>query len=129
MMELIRISGPTGIVHVLLAIVIVGLAALRARELAGGSFNPGAEWNASLNSVLFWGGFAAVLGLLGQTVGIYVALTEIRRATEVAPWIVVEGFMVSFTPTLIGLAILSGAALIWYALRTWASALAKRRAS
>ena len=97
MMELIRISGPTGTIHVILAVVIAVIAVRRVMQLAGGSFVAGPEWDAAVNGILFWGGFAAVLGLLGQTVGIYIALTAIRAASDVAPWIVVEGFMVWFT--------------------------------
>ena len=125
MIELIRMSGPTGMIHVLLAVVITVIAVRRVMQLAGGSFVPGPEWDAAVNGILFWGGFAAVLGLLGQTVGIYVALAEIRQATEVAPWIVVEGFMVSFTPTLLGLTILTGSALVWYGLKTWGRKVAR----
>jgi hypothetical protein len=125
MFDLIRMSGPTGWIHVLLGVVILIIAARRVMQLTGGGFVAGPEWDASVNGVLFWGGFAAVLGLLGQTVGIYIALTAIRAATEVAPWIVLEGFMVSFTPTLMGLAILTLALLIWYGLKSWGRRVAR----
>lgn len=127
MMELIRMSGPTGTIHVILALVIVALAVRRVMQLSGGSLVAGPEWDASVNAILFWGVFAAVLGFLGQTVGIYIALTAIREATEIAPWIVVEGFMISFTPTLIGLAILTVAALVWFSLKTWGRRVARRQ--
>ena len=71
----------------------------------------------------------AVLGLLGQTVGIYIALTAIRQASDVAPWIVLEGFMVSFTPTLLGLVILTASALLWYGLKGWGRRVAGRQAA
>jgi hypothetical protein len=129
MIELIRMSGPTGTIHVLLAVVILVIVGRRVMQLMGGAFVPGPEWDASVNGILFWGGFAAVLGLLGQTVGIYIALTVIRDAAEIAPWIVVEGFMVSFTPTLIGLLILSFALLAWYALKVWGRRSARRQAA
>jgi hypothetical protein len=129
MIELIRMSGPTGTIHVLLAAVILVIIGRRVIQLMGGSFVPGPEWDASVNGILFWGGFAAVLGLLGQTVGIYIALTAIRAATEIAPWIVVEGFMVSFTPTLIGLLILAFALLAWYALKVWGRRAARSQAA
>lgn len=129
MIELIRMSGPTGMLHVLLAVVILVIIGRRVMELTGGSFVPGPEWDASVNGILFWGSFAAVLGLLGQTVGIYIALTVIREATEVAPWIVVQGFMVSFTPTLIGLLILTFALLAWYVLKTWGRRAVRRQAA
>lgn len=129
MIELIHMSGPTGWLHVLLGVVILIITARRVMQLTGGTVVAGPEWDASVNSVLFWGGFAAVLGLLGQTVGIYVALTAIRAATEVAPWIVLEGFMVSFTSTLIGLVILTAASLIWYGLKSWGRRVARAQAA
>ena len=119
MMALIQQSGVTGWVHMLLAVVILAIAARRVMQLAGGSVVAGPEWDASVNGILFWGGFAAVMGVLSQTIAICLALTAIRAAMEVDPWIVLEGFMISFTSTLIGLAILTGSALIWYALKSW----------
>ena len=118
-MELIRMSGPTGTIHVILAVVIAVIAVRRVMQLVGGSFVPGPEWDASVNGVLFWGVFAAVLGLLGQTVGIYTALTFIQQAADVSPIIMAEGFMVSFTSTLLGLLILTVASLVWYGLKSW----------
>ena len=129
MIELIRMSGPTGWLHVLLAVVILVIAVRRSVQLTRGTFVAGPEWDASVNGVLFWGGFAAILGLLGQTVGIYIALTAIRQASEVAPWIVLEGFMVSFTPTLIGLVILTVASLVWYGLKSWGRRVARTQAA
>jgi hypothetical protein len=114
---------------VILAVVIGVIAVRRVMQLAGGSFVPGPEWDASVNGILFWGAFAAVLGLLGQTVGIYIALTAIRAASEVAPWIVVEGFMVSFTSTLLGLLILTVASLVWYGLKSWGRRVARKLAA
>jgi len=127
MMMLIQQSGTTGWIHVLLAVVILVIASRRVMQLAGGSVVPGPEWDASVNGVLFWGVFAAVLGMLGQMVGIYHSLTAIRAATEVDPWVVLEGFMISFTSTLIGLAILTVSALLWYALKSWGRMAVRRQ--
>ena len=69
-----------------------------------------------------------LLGFLGQTAGIYIALTVIREAAEIAPWIVVQGFMVSFTSTLMGMAILAVSALAWYGLKTWGRRVARTQA-
>ena len=38
MIELIRMSGPTGWLHVLLAVVILVIAARRVMQLTGGTF-------------------------------------------------------------------------------------------
>lgn len=120
MMSLIRLSGTAGPILVVIALVILLIVARRGFQLVTGSFLAGPEWDASVNGILFWGCFAAVLGVLGQTTAIYLALSEIRHASELSPRVVVEGFMISFSPTLLGLAILTGAALFWYVLKVWA---------
>jgi flagellar biogenesis protein FliO len=119
MMNLVRQSGPAGTLIVILALVIAALVVRRAIQLFRRSFTPGPAWDAALNSILFWGAFTAVLGFLGQCLGIYHALTEISRASEISPTVTAMGFYISFTPTLLGLAVLLIAGLCWYALRFW----------
>ena len=70
-----------------------------------------------INAILFWGGLAAVVGILGQFQGIYEALNAIAVAAEVSPQVVWRGLAVSFTTTLAGLATLVVAALIWVSLQ------------
>ena len=116
---LIQQSGHAGVLIVILGLVIVTLVVRRAVQLSRRSFTPGPAWDAALNSILFWGAFAAVLGFLGQCLGIYNALTEISRASEISPIVTAIGFYISFTSTLLGLAVLLVSALCWYALRFW----------
>jgi hypothetical protein len=73
----------------------------------------------SINSILFWGAFSAVMGFLGQYTGIYIALGAIINAAEISPKMVMTGFRESFTTTLWGLNNLLGAAVAWAALRFW----------
>ena len=117
--DLIRQSGHAGVLIVILGLVIAALVVRRTVQLSRRSFTPGPAWDAGLNSILFWGAFAAVLGFLGQCLGIYNALTEISRATEISPVVTAMGFYISFTSTLLGLAVLLISALCWYALRYW----------
>ena len=119
MLDLIRHSGFAGVLIVILGLVIAVLVVRRAIQLSRRSFTPGPAWDAGLNSILFWGAFAAVLGFLGQCLGIYNALTAIRQAAEMSPTVTAMGFFISFTSTLLGLAVLLVAALCWYALRFW----------
>jgi hypothetical protein len=72
-----------------------------------------------INTVLFWGAVAAVLGVLGQCTGIYHAMQAIRSAKEVSPTVMAAGFAQSFTTTLFGFALLLVAGLAWLLLRTW----------
>jgi hypothetical protein len=119
--ELIRVSGHFGLLTAILGLVVVVLVVLRAVQLLRRRVTGGQAWDSSLNTILFWGAYAAVLGFLGQCTGIYEAMIAIREAEEIAPWVVAQGFFVSFTPTLIGLAVLAIAALCWFVLRYWSA--------
>jgi biopolymer transport protein ExbB/TolQ len=117
--ELIRISGPFGLLAAILGLVVLVLVVMKTAQLSRRSMTPGQAWESSLNTILFWGAYAAVLGFLGQCYGIYEAMLAIRQAGELSPVVVAIGFAVSFTSTLIGLAVLAFAALCWFALRHW----------
>lgn len=119
MFELIRISGPFGLLAAILGLVVLVLVVMKTVQLSRRSMTPGQAWESSLNTILFWGAYAAVLGFLGQCYGIYEAMLAIRQAGELSPVVVAVGFAVSFTSTLIGLAVLAFAALCWFALRYW----------
>jgi biopolymer transport protein ExbB/TolQ len=124
--ELIRISGPFGLLTAILGLVVLVLVVLKTVKLSRLSATPGEAWESGLNTILFWGAYAAVLGFLGQCFGIYRSMMEIRAATELSPIVMVEGFAVSFTPTLIGLAVLAFAAFCWFALRFWSRKVTAR---
>ncbi len=70
-----------------------------------------------LDGLLFWGGFAVIIGILGSAVGYHKAMTAIVRrglVNPVAVWIgSAEGMVTSIT----GLLILAGAGACWYVLR------------
>lgn len=117
MLELIRMSGPFGLLAAILGLVVVALVVLRTVQLSRRRMTPGAAWESSLNTILFWGAYAAVLGFLGQCHAIYEAMSAIRIAGELEPAVVAVGFAASFSPTLIGLQVLAFAALCWFALR------------
>jgi hypothetical protein len=71
-----------------------------------------------LHAILFWGAICAVLGILGQTSGIFNALGAIIKATEISPNIVARGFAESFTTTIFGLEVLVVSAIAWFILYT-----------
>jgi uncharacterized membrane protein len=124
MFQLIHMSGHFGYLAAILGLVILVLVVIKAVQLSRKSMTPGQAWDSSLNTILFWGAFAAVLGLLGQCYGIYEAMMAIRQAEEIAPWAVAMGFFVSFTSTLIGLTVLAISALCWFVLRFWSQRVA-----
>jgi hypothetical protein len=116
---LIQMSGHFGHLAAILGLVILVLVVIKSVQLSKKSVTPGQAWESSLNTILFWGAFAALLGVLGQCYGIYAALMAIERAEMVAPQAVIQGFFASFMPTLVGVAVLAFAALCWFALRVW----------
>jgi hypothetical protein len=71
----------------------------------------------SIDAVLFWGGVAAVLGLLGQWMGIHKITKVIYEAKGVSPPMVTYGLSESLWTPLAGMAVLVGAAILWSLLR------------
>jgi biopolymer transport protein ExbB/TolQ len=85
------------------------------------------EMDGTLQSILFWGVVAVVLGLLGTVVGLVQMAQAIARFANngVTAATVGGGFSVSLITLIFGLLILLVSMLSWYSLRQWAS----RRAS
>jgi len=119
-MQLIRTSGVVGIPLFLLTVTIVILIVRAALRLRRGQAGP------AMFALLFWGFAAAVLGFLGQCVGLYNGLTAISHASSIDPRIVSRGMAESFSTTLWGggLLILSG--LSWLILRGVAARFAPK---
>lgn len=111
-MPLIRMTGLFGIPLALLTVTIVVLvvrAALSARR---------GQPSTALFALLFWGFAAAVLGFLGQCMGLYNGLTAVSHATEIDPRIVSRGLAESFSTTIWGGALLMLAGAAWLVLRS-----------
>lgn len=117
MIELFRSGGVMmwpmllGLVAVL---VVGGRAALSMSSDGGGS----ADTRSAADAVLFWGGFSALLGVLGTLVGIAIVARAVERAGSASAGIVWSGIGVSLITTVFGLLILLLALIVWYALRT-----------
>ena len=72
-------------------------------------------------SVLFWGGMAALLGLLGTVVGLVVAAQAIARAPEAPASLIWSGVGVTLITLIFGLVIFLFASLAWFGLNTRAA--------
>lgn len=70
-----------------------------------------------IDAVLFWGGWAAVVGVLGTLVGIAMAARAIERIGRVSESLVWGGIRVALIPTVFGLLVLIVALVVWFALR------------
>ena len=117
MPSLIRLSGPYGYILSLLGLVVLFVTVRATRSLLGASTPSPKVIREQLNALLFWGGVAAIMGILGQCDGSYRALGAILQAREVSPEVVAEGFVISFVPTLFGLGILGFSVASWGCLR------------
>lgn len=71
-----------------------------------------------IDATLFWGAWAALLGLFGTLYGVYQAAGAIQAAGEVSAALIWGGIQVALITTLFGLAIFAVAALVWLVLRT-----------
>jgi biopolymer transport protein ExbB/TolQ len=71
----------------------------------------------SIDAVLFWGGVAAVLGMLGQWMGIHKMTNAIHEHGIVSPSAVAIGISESLWTPLAGMVVLAGAAVLWSLLR------------
>lgn len=98
-------------------LVALALALDAGRKLFGGtSTAPGLR--AEINGVLFWGGFASVLGLIGTLVGVALTARGIEQAGGATAPVVWGGLRVALIPTVFGLLVLTLSLLAWYGLRS-----------
>jgi biopolymer transport protein ExbB/TolQ len=105
--------GPWKWVMILLAIAVTGFIINALYQyLYRKSQKKGA-----LNSILFWGSITLCVGLIAQITGIWQALTEIMKARDISPPMVLIGFMSTFTTTLFGLIVFIVSALCWWGLK------------
>lgn len=116
-LEFFTWMGPFKIPMVMVAIIILVLITTKLIDVFFRYKNSDIDIKKHLNSILFWGKFALVLGIFAQTIGIYNALKEIISAKDISIQIVMIGFKGSFTSTIFGFLLLILASLSWYFLK------------
>ena len=117
MLQVLREAGPVVVPVILLALVVVFLALWNALTLMLRGAEKPARRRASIDAILFWGSVAAVLGFLGQWIGILKMTKVIAREGVVSPPMVVLGLSESLLTTVTGMIVLSLAAFLWFILR------------
>ena len=110
------------------ALAALGLAGWSAWRLWGGAPRVDARVEAGVDGVLFWGGFALLLGILGTVIGIAQAAQAIEMAGAVHTTLVWGGIKLALITTIWGTLILLGSALFWFLLRVRCRGLLARRA-
>ena len=70
-----------------------------------------------VDAILFWGGFASVIGMLGTLIGVMIAAQYIEAAGSVSTAMVWGGIKVALLTSAFGILILAGSSLVWFALQ------------
>lgn len=102
-------------------LLAVGLAVDAVRRMPRADGNPAVarRVRGRIDAVLFWGVFAAVVGLIGTVVGVaLVAEAASRAAGAASAGVVWGGIEVALHTTTFGLAVLLLSLGLWFALRT-----------
>lgn len=105
-------------------IVVVVLSLVSAVRLMENGAQASPLTKTWLDSILFWGGFAAISGVLGSLVGIIIAFQSIEKAGAVQATLVAGGVKVALLSSTFGVLTLAFAALLWFVLQLRWRALA-----
>jgi len=104
---------------VLIVMVLIGLVLRTGWELAYRGGNNTALIQNGLDGLLFWGGFAVILGVLGTVTGYHKAMSAVIAYGIVNPRAVWIGLAEGLVSSIAGLLVLAGAGLCWFGLRWW----------
>ena len=120
MMNPIQIFMQGGVMMFLLALITLVLFGIVLRTLwhlfvRGGNDSPVIQ--NCLDSLLFWGGFAVVVGVLGTVVGYHKAMAAVVARGLANPVYVWMGSAEGLVSSIAGLLVLAGAGACWYLLR------------
>jgi len=70
-----------------------------------------------VDAILCWGGFAAILGMLGTLVGVVVSAQSIELAGGVSTVLAWGGIKVAVLTSVFGVLILAGSSMAWFGLQ------------
>jgi len=116
MMRFLMEAGPMIWPVILLVFVIIGLVIWNAVALIGKRGEP-ARRRSSIDAILFWGSVAALLGFLGQWLGVMKLITVMVEHGLVSPNMVVLGLSESLLTPVAGMFVLVVSAFLWFFLR------------
>jgi biopolymer transport protein ExbB/TolQ len=119
-------AGPLIWPVILLAVVVLILVIRNAVALIGRRAEAASRRN-SIDAILFWGSVAAVIGLLGQWLGVMKLITAIVERGIVNPNLVVLGLSESLLTPVAGMFVLVTSAFLWFFLRVGLWSAQRRR--
>ncbi len=98
-------------------VVIFALASYSTVQLFRPSAWADLKSKVFVDAILFGGGFAAIIGVLGTLVGIVVTAQAIEAAGYISTTLVAAGLRVALLTSAFGVLILAGSAVVWFALQ------------
>jgi hypothetical protein len=117
MLQFLREAGPVVFPLMLLAAVVLFLTLWNALVLMLREGAVAARRRHSIDSILFWGSVAAVLGFLGQWIGITKMVVFVAEQGVVSPPMVVLGLSEALLTTVTGMMVFTVSAFLWFSLR------------
>lgn len=117
MLRFLMEAGPLIFPLLMLGLVILLLAGWNAIALFVSKGTSTDRRRQGIDSILFWGGIAAVLGFLGQWIGIGRMTRVVAERGIVSPQAVVYGISESLLTPISGMIVLVMAAFLWFFLR------------
>ena len=101
----------------LIVLILFGLTLRTLWELVVRQGSNTALVQNGLDGLLFWGGFAVVLGLLGSFIGYNKSMSAVVARGVANPRFIWLGTAEGLVSTIAGLLVLALAGLVWFALR------------
>ena len=117
MLQFILEAGPFILPIILLTLVLLLLVLWNVVFLLAQPHSSTTRRRQSIDSILFWGGVAAVLGFLGQWIGIHGMAKAVAEEGIVNPQAVAYGISESLLTPVAGMVVLVVAAALWFFLR------------
>lgn len=102
---------------VLVVLVIFGIVIRILWQLFVRSGNDTAEIQNGLDGLLFWGGFAVIVGVLGSAVGSHKSMTILAAKGLANPKYLWAGAAEVMISSIAGLVVLATSGTLWYVLR------------
>lgn len=99
-------------------IMVAALAARAFMRLRDGGSGQVTLVRPTIDGTLFWGAYAAVLGVFGTVLGMIVAAQAVEAVNVIEPRLVFGGIKIALTSTMYGMFIFLVAALMWLGLRS-----------
>ena len=116
-MQLFMQGGVMMWLLVLIALVLFGIVLRTLWHLIVRGGNDSAVIQNCLDGLLFWGGFAVIIGVLGSSIGYHKVMTVVIARGVVNPPAVWIGSAEGMVSSIAGLLVLTGAGACWYLLR------------